>query len=76
MDWGNASVEEIKKDSDGNVTELKGVLPPEGSVYKTTKLKLTWLPVIDQLAPLTLVEFGYLITVKKVYLVSNLVNHL
>ncbi|PWA55621.1 Aminoacyl-tRNA synthetase, class I, conserved site-containing protein [Artemisia annua] len=64
MDWGNAIVEEIKKDSDGNVTELIGKLHLEGSV-KATQLKLTWLPEINELAPLTLVEFGYLITKKK-----------
>ncbi|GJW51590.1 glutamate--tRNA ligase, cytoplasmic [Tanacetum coccineum] len=66
MDCRNASIKEIKKDSDGNVTELNRVLPPEGSVYKATKLKpLTWLPEINELAPLTLVEFGYLLKKNK-----------
>lgn len=65
MDWGNAIVKEIKKGPDGTVTELIGVLHLQGSV-KTTKLKLTWLPEINELVPLTLVEFGYLITKKKV----------
>ncbi|KAJ0800642.1 putative glutamate--tRNA ligase [Helianthus annuus] len=64
MDWGNAIVKEINKGPDGIVTELVGVLHLEGSV-KTTKLKLTWLPEIDELVPTTLVEFGYLITKKK-----------
>ncbi|XP_061370992.1 glutamate--tRNA ligase, cytoplasmic [Gastrolobium bilobum] len=64
MDWGNAIVKEIEKDQDGIVTELSGVLHLEGSV-KTTKLKLTWLPDIDELVSLTLVEFDYLITKKK-----------
>ncbi|KAJ4954577.1 hypothetical protein NE237_011360 [Protea cynaroides] len=64
MDWGNAIVKEIVKDQDGNVTELIGVLHLEGSV-KTTKLKLTWLPVIDELVNLSLLEFDYLITKKK-----------
>ncbi|GKA48251.1 glutamate--tRNA ligase, cytoplasmic [Tanacetum coccineum] len=50
MDWGNASIKEIKKNSDGNVTKLNGVLPPEGSVYKPTKLNVTWLPEINELA--------------------------
>ncbi|WOL03223.1 glutamate--tRNA ligase, cytoplasmic [Canna indica] len=63
MDWGNAIVKEIKKE-DGNITHLVGVLHPEGSV-KTTKLKLTWLPEIDELVHLTLVEFDYLIKKKK-----------
>ena len=65
MDWGNAIVKEIEKDQDGNITGLSGVLHLEGSV-KTTKLKLTWLPEIDELVSLTLVEFDYLITKKKV----------
>ncbi|GJX90872.1 glutamate--tRNA ligase, cytoplasmic [Tanacetum coccineum] len=66
IDFGNASIKEIKKASDGNVTELNGVPPPEESVYKDTKLKpLTWLPKIYELGPLTLVEFGYLLKKKK-----------
>ncbi|KAK4256210.1 hypothetical protein QN277_009106 [Acacia crassicarpa] len=64
MDWGNAIVKEIGKDHEGNVTRLSGVLHFEGSV-KTTKLKLTWLPEIDELVNLTLVDFDYLITKKK-----------
>ncbi|KAE9458789.1 hypothetical protein C3L33_09300, partial [Rhododendron williamsianum] len=65
MDWGNAIVKEIKKDLNGRVLELTGVLHLEGSV-KTTKLKLTWLPETSELVSLSLVEFGYLITKKKV----------
>ncbi|XP_052194465.1 glutamate--tRNA ligase, cytoplasmic [Diospyros lotus] len=64
MDWGNAIVKGIKKDAHGNVTELTGVLHLEGSV-KTTKLKLTWLAETNELVNLSLVEFDYLITKKK-----------
>ncbi|KAF3454755.1 hypothetical protein FNV43_RR05203 [Rhamnella rubrinervis] len=64
MDWGNAIVKGIEKDQDGNVTQLTGVLHLEGSV-KTTKLKLTWLPETNELINLSLVEFDYLITKKK-----------
>ncbi|KAL6221937.1 hypothetical protein ACLB2K_005329 [Fragaria x ananassa] len=63
MDWGNAIVKKIEKDHDGNLA-LTGVLHLEGSV-KTTKLKLTWLPQIDELVKLSLMEFDYLITKKK-----------
>ncbi|RWW30190.1 hypothetical protein GW17_00005253, partial [Ensete ventricosum] len=63
MDWGNAIVKEIKKE-DGIITQLVGVLHPEGSV-KTTKLKLTWLPEIEELVHLALIEFDYLIKKKK-----------
>ncbi|GJZ87828.1 glutamate--tRNA ligase, cytoplasmic, partial [Tanacetum coccineum] len=66
IDFGNASIKEIKKASNGNVTELNGVLPPEESVYKATKLKpLTWLPEIYELGLLTLVEFAYILKKKK-----------
>lgn len=64
MDWGNAIVKNILRDEDGRVTELKGVLHLEGSV-KTTKLKLTWLPDTTELVNLSLVDFDYLITKKK-----------
>ncbi|KFK26423.1 hypothetical protein AALP_AA8G246500 [Arabis alpina] len=64
MDWGNAIVKEISKDDEGHVTALSGVLNLQGSV-KTTKLKLTWLPDTNELVNLTLTEFDYMITKKK-----------
>ncbi|KAK1277337.1 hypothetical protein QJS04_geneDACA015752 [Acorus gramineus] len=64
MDWGNAIIKGIEKDQDGNITHMTGTLHLEGSV-KTTKLKLTWLPETDELVHLSLVEFDYLITKKK-----------
>ncbi|EXC31017.1 putative glutamate--tRNA ligase [Morus notabilis] len=64
MDWGNAIIKGIERDQDGKVTQLTGVLHLEGSV-KTTKWKLTWLPKINELVNLTLMEFDYLITKKK-----------
>ncbi|CAI9101414.1 OLC1v1038729C2 [Oldenlandia corymbosa var. corymbosa] len=65
MDWGNAVINQIEKDQEGYVTQLTGVLHLEGSV-KTTKLKLTWLPDSNELVTLSLVDFDYLITKKKV----------
>lgn len=43
---------------------LSGELHLEGNV-KTTRLKLTWLPDIPDLVPLLLVDFGHLLTKKK-----------
>ncbi|KAL3814592.1 hypothetical protein ACJIZ3_015860 [Penstemon smallii] len=63
-DWGNAIVKEIKKDENGIVTQLVGVLHLEGNVKKT-KLKLTWLADTTELVKLTLLDFDYLITKKK-----------
>ncbi|CAL5017217.1 unnamed protein product [Urochloa decumbens] len=63
MDWGNAIIKEIKMEN-GVITELVGELHLEGSV-KTTKLKTTWLADIEELVPLLLVEFDYLISKKK-----------
>jgi glutamyl-tRNA synthetase len=64
MDWGNAIIKEIKMEN-GVITELVGELHLEGSV-KTTKLKTTWLADIEELVPLSLVDFDYLISKKKV----------
>ncbi|KAK6159757.1 hypothetical protein DH2020_003138 [Rehmannia glutinosa] len=63
-DWGNAIVKEIKKDENGIITQLVGVLHLDGNVKKT-KLKLTWLSDTSELVRLTLVDFDYLITKKK-----------
>ncbi|XP_058197788.1 glutamate--tRNA ligase, cytoplasmic-like [Rhododendron vialii] len=65
MDWGNAIVKEIMKDENDCIVQLTGVLHLEGSV-KTTRLKLAWLPETSELVNLSLVEFDYLITKKKV----------
>lgn len=61
---GSSGAQRVSKDEAGSVTGLEGVLHLEGSV-KTTKLKLTWLPDISGLTPLTLVDFDHLITKKK-----------
>ncbi|KAL5716072.1 glutamate--tRNA ligase [Ranunculus cassubicifolius] len=64
MDWGNAIITGIDRDSDGNVVKMTGNLHLDGSV-KSTKLKLTWLAQSDELVNLTLVDYDYLITKKK-----------
>jgi glutamyl-tRNA synthetase len=67
MDWGNAVVEAVEKDGNGTVLSASGRLHLEGSP-KGTRLKLTWLPsdaAAPPLTPLTLVEYGDLLTKKR-----------
>ncbi|XP_057862359.2 glutamate--tRNA ligase, cytoplasmic isoform X1 [Cryptomeria japonica] len=70
MDWGNAIIKNVEKDTNGVVVRLHGMLHLEGSV-KTTKLKLTWLPEISELVNLSLVEVDHLITKKKLEETDN-----
>jgi len=63
MDWGNAIIDGITKDQNGNI-ELVGHLHLDGSV-KNTKKKLTWLPNIDDVVKVSLVEYDHIITKKK-----------
>jgi glutamyl-tRNA synthetase len=60
-----SALQGITRGADGSVTSLSGDLNLAGDVKKT-KLKLTWLADIPELVPLTLVDFDYLITKKKV----------
>lgn len=63
MDWGNAIVEKKTQDANGNIT-LEGRLHLEGN-FKTTEKKLTWLPVVEDLIDVQLVEYDHLITKSK-----------
>lgn len=65
MNWGNAYVRSIKKDADGKtVTGIDLELHLEGDVKKTKKV--TWLAATDDnLVPVDLVVFDYLITKDK-----------
>jgi hypothetical protein len=55
----------MKDPASGAVTAIEAALNLAGDV-KATKLKLTWLADVPQLVPLTLTDFDYLITKKKV----------
>jgi len=76
MDWGNAIIEKVHKTGE-NVVSLEGRLHLEGSV-KSTEKKLTWLPTIEDLIKTSLIEYGHLITKKKLEdedLLEDFVNH-
>lgn len=67
MDWGNAIVRSKEKDTNGNITSLTMDLNLEGD-FRKTKKKITWLaqPTTGHpLAQVSLVDFDYLITKKK-----------
>lgn len=67
MDWGNAFISNKEKDASGEIKHLDITLHLEGDFKKTSK-KVTWLsaPTSEQgLVPVTLIEYDYLITKKK-----------
>ncbi|WRT69194.1 glutamate-tRNA ligase [Kwoniella shivajii] len=67
MDWGNVFVSNKKSTSAGDIESLKFTLHLEGDFKKTSK-KIHWLAApskVNQLVPVTLIEYDYLITKKK-----------
>ncbi|KAK4949602.1 glutamate--tRNA ligase [Elasticomyces elasticus] len=69
MNWGNAIVRNVSKSLNplallpGNTQNITGVeleLHLQGDVKKTSK-KITWLSTSQELVPVTLVEFDYLL---------------
>lgn len=75
MNWGNAFVRKIEKDASQKVTSLELELHLEGDVKKTSK-KVTWLSKDQELTPVTLVDFDYLITKDKLEPEDELENFL
>ena len=65
MSWGNCFIDDVKTDASGEVVGLVGRLNPGGDV-KATKLKLTWLPDIQDNLDLNLVYYDHIITKKKI----------
>lgn len=66
MDWGNAFVRSISTSAEG-ITELAMTLNLDGD-FKKTKKKITWLSSSSPstpLIPVTLLDYDYLITKKK-----------
>ncbi|KAE8150121.1 tRNA synthetases class I, catalytic domain-containing protein [Aspergillus avenaceus] len=60
MSWGNAIVRKIVADASGAVQELELDLHLEGDFKKTEK-KVTWLSADQELVPVELVDFDYLL---------------
>lgn len=80
MNWGNAYVRKISKTSNdqsdvGIMTELELELHLEGDFKKTDK-KVTWLADGQNLVPVQLVDFDYLITKDKLDEDDNLEDFL
>lgn len=65
MNWGNAFVRKIDTDPSGKVTGLDLELNLKGDVKKTEK-KVTWLSKDQELIPVKLYDFDYLITKDKI----------
>ena len=65
MNWGNAMVRTIETSTDGEVVKLELELHLAGDVKRTEK-KVTWLSTDQDLVPVVLVDFDYLITKDKI----------
>ncbi|PWY96980.1 putative GUS1-Glutamyl-tRNA synthetase [Testicularia cyperi] len=66
MDWGNVIIKSKVTDAAGNVSSIEAVANLDGD-FKKTKKKVTWLASSEarQLTPVSLLDFDYLITKKK-----------
>ncbi|POY72872.1 hypothetical protein BMF94_4032 [Rhodotorula taiwanensis] len=66
MDWGNAIVRKISRSgaADGPVESLEMELHLAGD-FKKTKKKVTWIAAPSDVTPVTLLDYDYLITKKK-----------
>ncbi|KAK8844112.1 glutamate-tRNA ligase [Kwoniella newhampshirensis] len=74
MDWGNAFVSKKETSPSGDVTSVTFDLHLAGDFKKTSK-KVTWLSAptaTNPLTPVTLIEYDYLITKKKLEEDDNL----
>jgi tRNA synthetases class I (E and Q), catalytic domain/tRNA synthetases class I (E and Q), anti-codon binding domain len=63
MGWGNCVVKKIERDGD-RVLSLTGEFNPNGD-FKATKLKVAWVPAVDDVVPIEMQEFDILITKSK-----------
>ncbi|RDB21094.1 putative glutamate--tRNA ligase, cytoplasmic [Hypsizygus marmoreus] len=78
MDWGNAIVRSKTVDASGQVTVIEMDLNLEGD-FRKTKKKITWLaqPTAENpLVPVTLIDYDYLITKKKLEEDDNVADYI
>ena len=76
MQWGNVIIDTVQKNKEGSVVGLVGRLHLEGD-FKLTKKKLHWLPKTNDLVPVEMQYFDYLITKPKIEesdIVEDLIN--
>jgi len=71
MDWGNMFVADKKVNANGDIEAMTWKLHLEGDFKKTSK-KVTWLAVPAETVPVTLIEYDYLITKKRLEEDDNL----
>lgn len=73
MDWGNAFIRSKKAEASGTVEEIDVELHLAGDFKKTSK-KIHWLPEasLTSLVPVTLIDYDYLITKKRLEEDDNL----
>ena len=64
MDWGNAIIRTKSLGPSGDVTAIEADIFLEGD-FKKTKKKVTWLPANSPLVDVTLLDYDYIITKKK-----------
>ena len=63
MGWGNAIFKNIVKEGDV-ITSMECDINPDGDI-KSTKLKMTWLANWNELVPVIMKDFDYMITKRK-----------
>jgi len=78
MDWGNAIVRSKHVNASGQVTSIEMELKLDGN-FRKTKKKITWLAQPTSLYPMadvTLLDYDYLITKKKLEADDNLIDYI
>ena len=64
MKWGNVIITKIVRNAEGNATAIEATLNLAGD-FKKTKNKITWVAQTDDVIPLQLVEFDFLVSKAK-----------